>query len=74
MRDGPILLQRAANLSLAFLLGLLVGFAAGLVGVGGGELRIPLLLFVFKLPVKEMIPANLLIGLAVVVTSFSLRF
>lgn len=67
-------MQQATKLVLSSLLGLLIGFAAGLVGVGGGELRIPVLLFVFNIPVKEMILVNLLIGLAVVVTSFTLRF
>jgi len=60
--------------SAAFLFGLLLGVAAGLIGVGGGEFRIPVLLHVIGLPVITAIAVNLLVGLLTVVASFIRRF
>ncbi|MBI3463111.1 MAG: sulfite exporter TauE/SafE family protein [Planctomycetes bacterium] len=56
----------AANGPLAFLLGIIIGAAAGLIGVGGGEFRIPVLLHVLRLPVRIAAGANMVIGLFVV--------
>ncbi|MBS7613041.1 sulfite exporter TauE/SafE family protein [Candidatus Bathyarchaeota archaeon] len=56
-----------------FCLGFLLGSAAGLIGVGGGEFRIPVLLYILKLPVVAAIAINLLVGLLTVVTSFLRR-
>ncbi|MEM2676850.1 MAG: sulfite exporter TauE/SafE family protein [Candidatus Bathyarchaeia archaeon] len=58
----------------AFVFGLLLGTAAGLVGVGGGEFRMPVLLYVIGLPVKAAIAVNLLVGLLTVIVSFLGRF
>lgn len=58
----------------AFSFGLLLGWVAGLIGVGGGEFRIPVLLYVLKLPLFRMIPVNLLVGLLTVTVSFLKRF
>lgn len=58
----------------AFLLGFILGSVAGLIGVGGGEFRIPLLLYVFKLPLLTMVPVNLIVGLLTVSVSFAKRF
>jgi len=60
--------------SATFLFGLLLGVAAGLIGVGGGEFRIPVLLHVIRLPVMTAIAVNLLVGLLTVVASFIRRF
>ncbi len=53
--------------SLGFACGVLIGIAAGMIGVGGGEFRIPVLLHVLRLPVRIAAGANTVIGLAVVV-------
>lgn len=53
--------------TLGFLAGILIGAAAGMIGVGGGEFRIPVLLYVLRLPVRVAAGANTVIGLAVVV-------
>lgn len=53
--------------SLGFFCGVLIGAAAGMIGVGGGEFRIPVLLHVLRLPVRIAAGANTIIGLAVVV-------
>ena len=60
--------------TLGFLSGIVIGAAAGLIGVGGGEFRIPVLLHVLKLPVKEAAGANTVIGLFVVVLSVIRRW
>jgi uncharacterized membrane protein YfcA len=63
-RQGPI----------GFLSGIVIGAAAGLIGVGGGEFRIPILLHVLRLPVKMAAGANTVIGLVVVVLSVARRW
>jgi uncharacterized membrane protein YfcA len=60
--------------SLGFISGIAIGAAAGLIGVGGGEFRIPVLLQVLRLPVKEAAGANTVIGLFVVVLSVARRW
>jgi uncharacterized protein len=52
---------------LGFGYGLVIGAAAGMIGVGGGEFRIPVLLHVLRLPVRVAAGANTIIGLAVVI-------
>jgi uncharacterized membrane protein YfcA len=65
----------SANKLLTVLLsGFLLGVVAGLVGVGGGEFRTPILLYVIGLPVLTAIAVNLLVGLLTVVVSFLRRF
>jgi uncharacterized membrane protein YfcA len=59
---------------IALFFGFLMGIAAGLIGVGGGEFRIPILLYVLGLPVITAIAVNLLVGLLTVITSFLRRF
>jgi uncharacterized membrane protein YfcA len=59
---------------LGFLSGIIIGAAAGLIGVGGGEFRIPVLLHVLRLPVKQAAGANTLNGLFVVVLSVIRRW
>jgi uncharacterized membrane protein YfcA len=54
--------------------GLLFGFAAGLIGVGGGEFRLPVLLYVANLPILISVAVNLVIGLLSVSISFLRRF
>jgi uncharacterized membrane protein YfcA len=60
--------------SLGFISGIAIGAAAGLIGVGGGEFRIPVLLHVLRLPVKAAAGANTVIGLFVVVLSVIRRW
>jgi uncharacterized membrane protein YfcA len=52
--------------TLGFVCGAIIGTAAGMIGVGGGEFRIPVLLHVLRLPVRVAAGANTIIGLAVV--------
>lgn len=71
-REPGISLARGG--SLGFISGLAIGAAAGLIGVGGGEFRIPVLLRVLRLPVKVAAGANTVIGLFVVVLSVTRRW
>ena len=48
-------------------IGLTAGFMAGLVGIGGGIVIIPLLVYVAALPVKLATGISVMIGLSVVV-------
>lgn len=53
--------------------GLLIGFLSGLMGVGGGEYRAPILVYLLKRKTKFAIAANLFIGLLIVSISFLKR-
>jgi uncharacterized membrane protein YfcA len=59
-------------ISLGF--GLITGMAAGLIGVGGGEFRLPLLLHYFKQRPKTAAAVNLLVGLFTVTLSLLRRW
>ncbi|MEM3770532.1 MAG: sulfite exporter TauE/SafE family protein [Candidatus Bathyarchaeia archaeon] len=61
-------------MSAALVFGILLGAAAGLIGVGGGEFRTPILLYIIGLPVLTAIAVNLLVGLLTVAVSFFRRF
>jgi len=61
------------KITAALFFGFLMGAAAGLIGVGGGEFRIPILLYILGLPVITAIAVNLLIGLLTVLVSFLRR-
>jgi uncharacterized protein len=54
--------------------GLLTGAAAGLIGVGGGEFRMPVLAQVLKFPLRIAASVNLVIGLATVAVSLWRRW
>lgn len=58
---------------IASISGLVIGFLSGLVGIGGGEYRAPVLVYLLKRKVKFAIAANLFIGLLVVAVSFLKR-
>ncbi len=58
----------------ALFFGFLMGVAAGLIGVGGGEFRIPVLLYILGLPVVTAVAVNLLVGFLTVSVSFLKRF
>jgi len=72
--DGLVEPPFGRNGALGFLFGIVIGAAAGLIGVGGGEFRIPVLLHVIRLPVKNAAGANTVIGLVVVVLSVARRW
>jgi uncharacterized membrane protein YfcA len=60
--------------SVSFIFGVVIGTAAGLIGVGGGEFRIPVLLHALRLPVKIAAGVNMVIGLFTVTLSVSRRW
>ena len=72
--DEETRISLARGGSLGFVSGIVIGATAGLIGVGGGEFRIPVLLHVLRLPVKAAAGANTVIGLFVVVLSVIRRW
>lgn len=66
--------HRAGRAGIALVTGFLTGTAAGLVGVGGGEFRLPVLVTWLGFPLKLAASANLVIGLLTVVVSAARRW
>jgi uncharacterized membrane protein YfcA len=62
------------KLVLAVFAGLIIGFVAGLIGVGGGEFRLPILVGLLDLPVFFASATNLIIGILVSLISFLKRY
>lgn len=71
--DAESVTDRPARAGTAVVTGFLTGTAAGLIGVGGGEFRLPVLVSLLGFPLKLAASANLLIGLVTVVVSAVLR-
>ncbi|MEM3402596.1 MAG: sulfite exporter TauE/SafE family protein [Candidatus Hadarchaeales archaeon] len=61
------------KICVASLLGFLIGLVAGLLGVGGGEFRLPVLICLLGLPVRVAVAANLIIGILTVGVSLAKR-
>ena len=53
--------------------GFVIGFLSGLIGIGGGEYRAPVLIYALRLSAKFAIATNLLIGFFSVTVSFIRR-
>lgn len=64
----------ARDSALATASGLLTGIAAGFIGVGGGEFRIPVLVQLLRLPLKLAGGINFMVGLLTVVLGLSRRW
>jgi uncharacterized membrane protein YfcA len=74
MHDG---IQRTATLTrpgIAFAAGAVVGILGGLIGLGGAEFRLPLLIGLFALLAHQAVRLNLLVSLATVIASAAARF
>ncbi|MEM1525355.1 MAG: sulfite exporter TauE/SafE family protein [Nitrososphaerales archaeon] len=61
------------RIALSFILGLVIGIVAGIIGVGGGEFRIPALTYLMGSSIIVTASLNLLIGFFTVIVSFFLR-
>ncbi len=57
----------------ALLAGGLIGFIAGLIGVGGGEFRLPVLLLLFGMSARAGVPMNLVVSLITLLGAFAVR-
>lgn len=64
---------KTKNTLISSISGLIIGFLSGLIGIGGGEYRAPVLVYLLKRRAKFAIAANLFIGLLVVAVSFLKR-
>jgi uncharacterized protein len=74
MHDG---IQRDAALArpgTTFVAGAVVGILGGLIGLGGAEFRLPLLIGLFALLAHQAVRLNLLVSLATVIASIAARF
>ncbi|MEE3047314.1 MAG: sulfite exporter TauE/SafE family protein [Pseudomonadota bacterium] len=58
---------------MALLTGIPVGLLAGLIGLGGGEFRLPILVLLFGLVAKAAVPLNLVISLITLVGALAIR-
>lgn len=59
---------------IAFVSGILIGAAAGLLGVGGGEFRIPVLLYLMRDRPRSAAAVNLFVGAFTVIISLARRW
>ena len=62
------------TIALSFCAGIVLGALAGLIGVGGSEFRIPVLLCLLRKDVKGAAAANLIVGLITVILSLIRRW
>jgi uncharacterized protein len=74
MNDGLQRAAPAARRGPAFAPGAAVGVLGGLVGLGGAEFRLPLLIGLFALAPHQAVRLNLLVSLATVSASVAARF
>ena len=65
--------NRRRDWALATLSGVLIAVLGGLIGLGGAEFRLPVLIGLFGLPARRAVPLNLLISLVTVATALATR-
>lgn len=73
MTHDPALPETKRNLPLAFTGGGLIGALGGLIGLGGAEFRLPLLIGVFRFGALEAVILNKAMSLVVVATALPFR-
>lgn len=66
-------MHRILNHLYCLIVGIITGFFAGLTGVGGGEFRLPFLVWLFKDKIKTAVAVNLVIGTLTVIFSLIKR-
>lgn len=74
VRSEYISARLISKVAVPFLVGLFTGFVSGLVGLGGAELRMPFLLYLMEIPLREMIVLNLLVSLVTSSSNFLIRW
>ena len=72
MKPSDIFTPNRQNI-LALGWGGLIGVLGGLIGLGGAEFRLPVLVGVFKYPTLKAIVINLMVSLVTVIFSFIFR-
>ncbi len=72
-KAGPNPSPILRKLLIAAFFGLLIGIVAGLLGVGGGEFRLPVLIALLGFPVAVAAAANLVIGILTVTVGLATR-
>jgi uncharacterized protein len=71
--DAHLVGARTRNLPLAFVLGATVGVLGGMIGLGGAEFRLPLLVSVFGFVALQAVILNKALSLVVVVSALPAR-
>lgn len=66
-------MKNLTKILISILTGFILGYFAGVIGVGGGEFRLPVLIYILKLPIFTAITGNLLIGLLTVIATSVMR-
>lgn len=62
-----------SNRLVAFLISIPIGILGGLIGLGGAEFRLPVLIGILKRQALEAVPINLAISLITIITSLIMR-
>jgi len=57
----------------AFLYAVPIGTLGGLIGLGGAEFRLPVLVFPLRYPARQAVPLNLAVSLCTIVASLAIR-
>lgn len=73
MTDDTSIAQQSRNLPMALGGGGVIGAFAGLIGLGGGQFRLPLLIGLFNFPALEAIILNKAMSLVVVASALLFR-
>ena len=63
----------ASRPSLAFVYSIPIAIAGGLIGLGGAEFRLPVLVGPLQYPAKKAVPLNLVVSLMTLLSSFAIR-
>lgn len=58
---------------MAFVYSIPIAIAGGLIGLGGAEFRLPVLVGPLQYPAKKAVPLNLIVSLITLITSFAIR-
>ena len=66
-------LRRCGQTLGAFVFGGLIGVLGGLIGLGGAEFRLPVLIGIYRFPALQAIAINLIVSLVTVVIAFIFR-
>lgn len=61
------------NRLIAFLISIPIGLIGGLIGLGGAEFRLPVLIGILKRQAREAVPINLAVSLITIITSLLIR-
>lgn len=71
--SSPTAAKATAGPAAALATGLPIGFLAGLIGLGGGEFRLPVLVSLFAIAARTAVPLNLVVSMITLLGAFAVR-